>query len=104
MLIEKKLLLTRQPNRACFIGNGLFCNLYEQSAYIVCELLGVDLKLRVETIKKLNNEKLIVTGFPNAKVLGKFPEAIKTQWGYVLQDKFDLQGFSAWKSELEARL
>ena len=85
MDIQQKLKLSQQTNQISFIKDiGLFCGLYNQSAYIVTELLDYHLKLRAKPKKKINNQIVISCGIPITSVTKRFPNKVKTEWGFQL--------------------
>lgn len=75
MNIEDKIKLTEQSLAIYFIkDSGIFCRMYNESAYIVTHLLKHKLKLQVKQIKKMNNQFIISCGLPIDSVLNRFPE------------------------------
>lgn len=97
----QKIQLTKNTSGICFIkDSGFFCRLYNQSAYIVTKLFNHPLKLHVKTIKKLNNEIIINCGLPVKNVLTYFPNALETEWGFVLNGKFDLTDYLIWRTHI----
>lgn len=98
MNIEDKIKLTEQSLAIYFIkDSGLFCRMYNQSAYIVTHLLKHKLKLQVKKIKKMNNQFIISCGLPIDSVLNRFPDVKKTDWGYILSKKFDMSCYQDWR-------
>lgn len=101
MNIQEKLTLTKCSTGLCIIkDNGLFCSLYNQSAYIITQLLHYPLKLHIKTIKKLNNEVIISCGLPVKSVLTYFPKAHQTNWGYELEGDYDLSDYWIWRTDI----
>lgn len=100
MNTQEKINLTENCSAVCFIkDSGLFCRLYNQSAYIVTQLLKRSLKLQVKQIKKLDNQYVISCGLPIKSVLTYFPHVNKTDWGYQLNGEFDTQAYPKWRTE-----
>jgi len=101
MDIQQKLKLSQQTNQISFIkDSGLFCGLYNQSAYIVTELLHYDLKLRAKAIKKMNHQVVISCGIPITSVTKRFPNAVETEWGFQLIGDFDLSCYLQWREKI----
>ena len=101
MGIQQKLKLSQQTNQISFIkDSGLFCGLYNQSAYIVTELLHYDLKLRAKTIKKINHQVVISCGIPITSVTKRFPNSVETEWGFQLIGDFDLSCYLQWREKI----
>ena len=101
MDIQQKLKFSQQTNQISFIkDSGLFCGLYNQSAYIVTELLHYDLKLRAKAIKKMNHQVVISCGIPITSVTKRFPNAVETEWGFQILGEFDLSYYSQWRENI----
>jgi len=101
MDIQQKLKFSQQTNQISFIkDSGLFCGLYNQSAYIVTELLHYDLKLRAKAIKKIYHQIVISCGIPITSVTKRFPNAIETEWGFQLIGDFDLSCYLQWREKI----
>ena len=101
MDIQQKLKLSQQTNQISFIkDSGLFCGLYNQSAYIVTELLHYDLKLRAKPIKKMNHQIVISCGIPITSVKKSFPNAVEIDWGFQILGEFDLSRYLQWRKKI----
>lgn len=105
MQIEESLELTKQNNnKVCFINDsGLFCKLYNQSVYIITTQLNKPLNFYIKTFKKLNNEPVIISGYPMQSVLKHFSTAEQTPWGFELSGDFDLSGYDAFVNQAIAK-
>ncbi|XKM13017.1 hypothetical protein RCS94_08285 [Orbaceae bacterium ac157xtp] len=97
MLIEDKLALSERNNQSiCFIWGPVFCELFNESVYIATRFLGLNLKINVANVKKLNGRAVVRTGFPLASMQKRFPQATATAWGFELKGEWDMSGYGQW--------
>ncbi|SCC06474.1 hypothetical protein GA0061081_104169, partial [Gilliamella bombicola] len=78
-----------------FLKEGLFLKAYNQSFYVMSQLLGFNLKPIIKHIKKLD-QIVVCGGFPANVINKRFPNAVPTIHGYELLDDYDLSGYQAW--------
>lgn len=96
MLIKKKLAISNRSNYLSLIDEGFFLKAYNQSAYIINQVLKQDLKLCCNIIKKLNNQPIVYCAFPKNQITNRFHSANKTTWGFEVQGEFDLTSYQDW--------
>ncbi|MCX8675322.1 hypothetical protein J3U16_08455, partial [Gilliamella sp. B3023] len=78
-----------------FIAEGNFLKLYNQSLYVVEQLLGFNLKATAKYIKKID-EIIICGGFPTRSITKRYPNASPNLTGYELLGDYDLSGYDLW--------
>ena len=93
MNIEDKIALSKRPVQ--FIAEGNFLKLYNQSLYVVEQLLGFSLKVTAKYIKKID-EIIICGGFPTSSITKRYPNASPNLTGYELLGDYDLSGYDLW--------
>ena len=93
MNIEDKIALSKSPVQ--FIAEGNFLKLYNQSLYVVEQLLGFNLKVTAKYIKKID-EIIICGGFPTRSITKRYPNASPNLTGYELLGDYDLSGYELW--------
>ena len=93
MNIEEKIALSKSPVQ--FIAEGNFLKLYNQSLYVVEQLLGFNLKVTAKYIKKID-EIIICGGFPTRSITKRYPNASPNLTGYELLGDYDLSGYELW--------
>ena len=93
MNIEDKIALSKRPVQ--FIAEGNFLKLYNQSLYVVQQLLGFNLKATAKYIKKID-EIIICGGFPTRSITKRYPNASPNLTGYELLGDYDLSGYELW--------
>lgn len=93
MEIEQKLALSENP--VAFLTEGTFLKLYNQSFYVVNQLLGFKLKPIVKHIKKID-QIIVYGGFPASVINKRYPSATPTIHGYELISDYDLSGYTNW--------
>ena len=93
MNIEDKIALSKRPVQ--FIAEGNFLKLYNQSLYVVEQLLGFNLKVTAKYIKKID-EIIICGGFPTRSITKRYPNASPNLTGYELLGDYDLSGYELW--------
>ena len=93
MNIEEKIALSKRPVQ--FIAEGNFLKLYNQSLYVVQQLLGFNLKATAKYIKKID-EIIICGGFPTRSITKRYPNASPNLTGYELLGDYDLSGYELW--------
>ena len=93
MNIEDKIALSKRPVQ--FIAEGNFLKLYNQSLYVVQQLLGFNLKATAKYIKKID-EIIICGGFPTRSITKRYPNASPNLTGYELLGDYDLSGYNLW--------
>ena len=93
MNIEEKIALSKRPVQ--FIAEGNFLKLYNQSLYVVEQLLGFSLKVTAKYIKKID-EIIICGGFPTRSITKRYPNASPNLTGYELLGDYDLSGYELW--------
>lgn len=93
MNIEEKIALSKNPVQ--FIAEGNFLKLYNQSLYVVEQLLGFNLKVTAKYIKKID-EIIICGGFPTRSITKRYPNASPNLTGYELLGDYDLSGYELW--------
>ncbi|MCX8663220.1 hypothetical protein [Gilliamella sp. B2911] len=93
MNIEDKIALSKSPVQ--FIAEGNFLKLYNQSLYVVQQLLGFNLKATAKYIKKID-EIIICGGFPTRSITKRYPNASPNLTGYELLGDYDLSGYDLW--------
>ena len=93
MNIEDKIALSKRPVQ--FIAEGNFLKLYNQSLYVVEQLLGFNLKATAKYIKKID-EIIICGGFPTRSITKRYPNASPNLTGYELLGDYDLSGYNLW--------
>jgi hypothetical protein len=93
MNIEEKLQLSQKPVN--FIVEGSFLKVYNQSFYVVQQLLGFKLKAAIKYIKKID-QIIVCGGFPAAAITKRYPNATPTLTGYELISHYDLSGYDKW--------
>ncbi|MCX8585973.1 MULTISPECIES: hypothetical protein [unclassified Gilliamella] len=93
MNIEDKIALSKSPVQ--FIAEGNFLKLYNQSLYVVQQLLGFNLKATAKYIKKID-EIIICGGFPTRSITKRYPNASPNLTGYELLGDYDLSGYELW--------
>ncbi|MCX8598408.1 MULTISPECIES: hypothetical protein [unclassified Gilliamella] len=93
MNIEDKIALSKRPVQ--FIAEGNFLKLYNQSLYVVQQLLGFNLKATAKYIKKID-EIIICGGFPTRSITKRYPNASPNLTGYELLGNYDLSGYELW--------
>ena len=93
MNIEDKIALSKSPVQ--FIAEGNFLKLYNQSLYVVEQLLGFNLKVTAKYIKKID-EIIICGGFPTRSITKRYPNASPNLTGYELLGDYDLSGYNLW--------
>ena len=93
MNIEEKITLSKRPVQ--FIAEGNFLKLYNQSLYVVEQLLGFNLKVTAKYIKKID-EIIICGGFPTRSITKRYPNASPNLTGYELLGDYDLSGYELW--------
>ena len=93
MEIEQRLALSENPIH--FLREGLFLKTYNQSFYVMTQLLGFNIKPIIKHIKKLD-QIIVCGGFPANIINKRCPKAVPTVYGYELLDDYDLSGYQAW--------
>ncbi|MWN31494.1 hypothetical protein GQ596_03410 [Gilliamella sp. Pra-s60] len=93
MKIEEKLALSETP--ISLLKEGLFLKAYNQSFYVLNQLLGFNLKPLIDHVKKLDRV-IIHGGFPVSVINKRVPNAVLTVYGYKLLGDYDLSGYQAW--------
>ena len=93
MNIEEKIALSKSPVQ--FIAEGNFLKLYNQSLYVVEQLLGFNLKATAKYTKKID-EIIICGGFPTRSITKRYPNASPNLTGYELLGNYDLSGYELW--------
>lgn len=93
MKIEEKLALSEKP--VVFLTEGTFLKVYNQSFYVVNQLLGFKLKPTIKYIKKID-QIIIHGGFPAFVINKRCPNAAPTIYGYELIKDYDLSGYANW--------
>ncbi|MWN32970.1 hypothetical protein GQ596_11020, partial [Gilliamella sp. Pra-s60] len=89
MEIEQRLALSENPIN--FLREGLFLKTYNQSFYVMTQLLGFNIKPIIKHIKKLD-QIIVCGGFPANIINKRCPKAVSTVYGYELLDDYDLSG------------
>ena len=93
MNIEDKIALSKRPVQ--FIAEGNFLKLYNQSLYVVEQLLGFNLKATAKYIKKID-QIIVCGGFPTRSITKRYPNASPNLTGYELLGDYDLSGYELW--------
>ncbi|MCX8594789.1 hypothetical protein [Gilliamella sp. B3367] len=93
MNIEDKIALSKSPVQ--FIAEGNFLKLYNQSLYVVEQLLGFSLKVTAKYIKKID-QIIVCGGFPTRSITKRYPNASPNLTGYELLGDYDLSGYDLW--------
>ena len=93
MNIEDKIALSKRPVQ--FIAEGNFLKLYNQSLYVVQQLLGFNLKVTAKYIKKID-QIIVCGGFPTRSITKRYPNANPNLTGYELLGDYDLSGYELW--------
>ncbi|MCX8585625.1 MULTISPECIES: hypothetical protein [unclassified Gilliamella] len=93
MNIEEKIALSKRPVQ--FIAEGNFLKLYNQSLYVVEQLLGFNLKVTAKYIKKID-QIIVCGGFPTRSITKRYPNANPNLTGYELLGDYDLSGYELW--------
>ncbi|MCX8593842.1 hypothetical protein [Gilliamella sp. B3367] len=93
MNIEEKIALSKSPVQ--FIAEGNFLKLYNQSLYVVQQLLGFNLKATAKFIKKID-QIIVCGGFPTRSITKRYPNASPNLTGYELIGDYDLSGYELW--------
>ena len=93
MNIEDKIALSKRPVQ--FIAEGNFLKLYNQSLYVVEQLLGFNLKVTAKFIKKID-QIIVCGGFPTRSITKRYPNASPNLTGYELLGDYDLSGYELW--------
>lgn len=96
MKIIDKLALQSRVNGLLLFRDGLFLKSYNQSTYILTELLGQNLKIKCYQVKCLNNQMVIECAFPYSKLTHRLPMAVETAFGARLSEQFNLEGYDKW--------
>ena len=79
-----------------FINAGAFVRVYNQSFFILTERFGKKLASIKRNIKSVNNQFVIMGGFPTINVKAFYPLAVETDWGYQLTTNYGLTGYDVW--------
>ncbi|MWN06820.1 hypothetical protein GQ598_10860 [Gilliamella sp. Pas-s95] len=77
MEIEQKLTLSENPIH--FLKEGLFLKAYNQSFYVMSQLLGFNLKPIIKHIKKLD-QIVVCGGFPANVINKRYPNVFLGWW------------------------
>ncbi|OCG15585.1 hypothetical protein A9G09_04345 [Gilliamella sp. wkB292] len=96
MKIDEKLDLLNQYQGILLFREGLFLRAYNQSAYILNEILGQQLKLKFYQAAGARNQWIVKCGFPANKINERLPGAALTSFGYRIAGDFDLTDYGQW--------
>lgn len=96
MKIDKKLDLLSQYQGILLFREGLFLRAYNQSAYILNEILGLQLKLKFYQATGARNQWIVKCAFPANKINERLPGATLTSFGYLIAGDFDLTNYGQW--------
>lgn len=75
---------------------GLFLRTYNESTYILTQLLHEDLKVNCYKVKYLNNRVVIESAFPYSSLNKRLPIAVETTFGAMVLGDYDLSGYKLW--------
>lgn len=96
MNIYEKLNLQQQYHGVLLFREGLFLRAYNESAFILTQILKHNLKLKFYKAKKANNKWIVMCAFPCNKLNARVPNSVKTDFGYHLAGNFNLTDYSSW--------
>lgn len=99
MNIEDKLQLQVELGGVLLFREGLFLKAYNESCFILNELLNQNLKVKSYRLKCLKGRAIVECAFQHAKLAKRLPKAVETDFGARLCGEFDLQQYQTWHAK-----
>ena len=94
--INDKLEISQRQGFLSLIDEGSFLRIYNQSAFIVTQILQRHFKISAHTIGKFQQYHFVYCAFPKRNLHFHFENIRKTAWGYELAGEYDLADYDNW--------
>ncbi|TSJ92014.1 hypothetical protein FPQ14_01790 [Gilliamella apicola] len=94
--IKEKLKVSQRQGFLSLIDEGSFLRIYNQSAFIVTQILQRHFKISAHTIGKFQQYQFVYCAFPKRNLHFHFENIRKTAWGYELAGEYDLADYDNW--------
>ncbi|PXY91875.1 hypothetical protein [Gilliamella apis] len=94
--INDKLEISQRQGFLSLIDEGSFLRIYNQSAFIITQILQHNFKISAHTIGKFQQYHFVYCAFPKRNLHFHFENIRKTAWGYELTGEYDLVDYDNW--------
>ena len=101
--IKEKLKVSQRQGFLSLIDEGSFLRIYNQSAFIVTQILQHNFKISAHTIGKFQQYQFVYCAFPKRNLHFYFKNIHKTAWGYQLTGEYDLADYDNWFKQFFAQ-